>query len=103
MTHTLVQTDKLQKRLALTLSFSCLLLLALYIYFLSSSVTHVVMRTETVRATADLRSEVSVLESQYITAQHQVSATIASLEGYTKIDDKVFIDRSTPSLVLNTQ
>lgn len=73
-----------------------------YMYFLSASVMHVVMRKEVDREYASLASEVSVLEAKYIDVQHKVSEDIATLHGFTKTDTKVFIDRTTQSLSLRT-
>ena len=75
---------------------------ALYIYFVSASVVHVVMRKEINHEITRVSSSVGQLESQYIESQHAVSADIASLEGYRETDDKIFIDRTTTSLVLST-
>lgn len=73
----------------------------LYIYFVSASVTHVVMRQELNQEIAEINSHISQLESQYIEAQHEVSIDIASRNGYTKAEDKVFITRTPTSLVLS--
>ena len=90
-----------QKRIALTLISLCLALFALYVYFLSASVMHVVMRSQAVSDSSDLRSEISALEGKYIAAQYEVSNTIASLDGYHSIEKKIFIDRSTQNLAMN--
>lgn len=74
---------------------------ALYIYFVSASVVHVVMRQETDRDIARLNSYVGGLESKYIEAQHAISADIASLSGYVETDDKIFINRTKTNLVLS--
>jgi len=74
---------------------------ALYAYFVSLSVVHVVMRKEIDREKVELGSYVSQLESQYIDAQHAVSREIASHDGYKEADDKIFITRTRASLVLS--
>ena len=73
------------------------------IYLLSSSVMHVVMRTETNHSASELKSQISLLESDFIAAQHAVSQNIAYLEGYEHVNEKIFVDRNAPSLVFNTQ
>jgi cell division protein FtsL len=77
-----------------------LIVFSLYIYFVSMSVVHVVMRKEVNQQIATLSSAVSQLESDYIDAQHAVSDRIASLDGFSKTDEKVFINRQSASLVL---
>ncbi len=72
-----------------------------YMYFVSASVVHVVIRKEVGQEISVLSSYVSQLESQYIEAQHRVSADIANLKGYVVVEDKIFIDRTTTSLVLS--
>jgi uncharacterized small protein (DUF1192 family) len=71
-------------------------------YFLSLSVVHVVMRKETDQKISLLRSEISNLEASYIEAKHQISARVASLDGYENNQEKIFISRVEPSLVLNS-
>lgn len=90
-----------QKPLTATLGGVCLVLFALYIYFLSTSVLYVVARTDADLQMQTMRSEVSELEAEFITAQYAVSESIAQLSGYQPVDQKIFIDRGTPSLVLS--
>ncbi len=73
-----------------------------YMYFLSLSVVHVVMRKEADQKISLMRSEISNLESSYIEAKHQISAKVASLDGYKNNQEKIFISRVEPSLVLRT-
>ncbi len=77
------------------------MMLGLYMYFLSASVVHVVIRKEVNQDIVKLNSEIAELEAEYIFAQHRVSNRIATLEGYQEVDAKVFIDRTQPSLVLS--
>lgn len=103
MNRAIPQTIPLEKTLFVVLSSTCLLLFALYIYFISASVVHVVMRTEVSQEVTRIASEISELEGEYIEAQHRVSSDIASLQGYVETQDKVFIDRTPASLVLSTR
>ncbi len=73
----------------------------LYLYFLSASIVHVVIRKEINQDMVSVHTSISELETEYIDAQHNVSDQIALLEGYAPVTDKVFIDRSNPSLVLS--
>jgi hypothetical protein len=70
-------------------------------YFVSASIVHVVIRTETGQEMKKVSYEISLLEGRFIEAQHKVSADIASLQGYTQTSKKVFIDRTAPAFVLS--
>jgi len=97
-----VQKKQIHKeKLMFVALFSLLLsLAALYMYFLSATVLHVVMQTETDQEINAINSEISELESSFIIAQHKVSSGIASMEGYSEVSSKVFIDRAPDSLAL---
>lgn len=77
-------------------------MMVFYVYFLSASVVHVVMRKEVDKELTTLGSTLSELETEFIAVQHAVSADIASLRGYKVAEHKVFIDRSDTTLVLST-
>jgi hypothetical protein len=102
MNRVAAQKIHIEKTLFLGLAASLVLLFGLYIYFVSASVVHVVMRTQTNQEIADISTDISELEGSYIEAQHRVSAEIASLQGYREAKQKIFIDRSEDSLVLST-
>jgi hypothetical protein len=76
-------------------------LLASYMYFLSMSVVHVVLRKEVHKETRALESEIAALEAKYIEVQHQVSERIAAAEVLTETSEKVFVRRVPPTLVLS--
>lgn len=72
-----------------------------YLYFLNVSVVHVVMRKEAMQDVQGLKNQIALLETEYITAQHTIAAKMASVDGFTKESDKVFVSRTTvPNLVL---
>jgi hypothetical protein len=73
-----------------------------YMYFLSLSVVHVVMRKEASSQISNLRSEIANLEADYIEAKHVISARVASAEGFNQTENKIFINRNEGSLVLRT-
>jgi len=102
MNQAIPQQIHTEKAIFMTLATTCLCLFVLYIYFVSASVLHVVMRTEIDQEITVVASAISELEGKYIEAQHRVSSDIASLQGFTKTSSKVFIDRSKDSLVLST-
>lgn len=83
------------------LTSTLLCLVFAYIYFLSASVLHVVMRQEYQQTIKELTSNIGQLETQYIVAQHKLSADVANLDGYTTVEEKVFIDKSKSALVLS--
>lgn len=76
-------------------------LVTLYMYFLSTSVVHVVLRKEVMQKTSAIESQIAALEASYITAQHTVSNKMAALENFTQNDTKVFIQRNESTLVLS--
>jgi hypothetical protein len=69
-------------------------------YFVSASVVHVVVRKELDSEIAKTSSFVGTLEASYIEAQHSVSADIASLQGFSKTEKKIFIDMTTAPVAL---
>tara|TARA_B100000745_G_scaffold52942_1_gene31471 strand:+ start:271 stop:588 length:318 start_codon:yes stop_codon:yes gene_type:complete len=91
--------QKTEQKICIALATVLLGMFISYIYLVSASIVHVVIRTELNQEIQQVSSEISLLESEYIAAQHQVSQSIASLQGYTENSRKIFIDRSAPSLV----
>ncbi len=89
------------------ITVSCLGLLVVsvvaYMYFLSVSVVHVVMRKEVIQSINQLRSEIAFLESSYIEANHLISQQVATANGFNAVKDKVFIRSGGDDLVLKTQ
>jgi hypothetical protein len=102
ITHVKKQTIHIEKAIFIVLSSLCLSLVAMYMYFVSASVIHVVMRTEINQEITKLSSDISELEGKYIASQHRVSSEIASLQGYQETEERIFIDRNRDSLVLST-
>ena len=76
-------------------------LVFLYMYFLSMSVVHVVLRKEVMRSTSDVDSQIASLEASYIASQHKVSDKIAALGTFTETDSKVFVTRGPNAPVLS--
>lgn len=95
-----VTIAKRKEVIVLSLFGMIVVLVGLYIYFLSASILHVVIRKETTRTIAEVSSHIAVLEGRYIEAQHRVSDAVATLEGYEKPAEKIFVNRDEPSLVL---
>jgi hypothetical protein len=83
--------------------FACSLLVivaSLYMYFVSESVMHVVMRKEIDSEISDLATTIGQLDTAYIEMQHSVSSDIASLKGFKIAKEKVFIDKASDTLVV---
>lgn len=98
ITAKVIQSKKETWIMAMGACLCCLVVL--YIYFLSISVVHVVVRKEISHTIKREQSDIATLESAYMTAQHRLSNSVANLDGYAKASEKVYIDRSD-SLVLN--
>ena len=81
--------------------FSCLAVIGAYMYFVSLSVVHVVMRQEVDQEIRKLTTEVGALEATYIEKQHAVSSDIATMKGFVMADRKIFIDKGGDTLVLS--
>lgn len=92
-----------EKNLFFMMSTLFVCLLGAYMYLVSATVMHVVLQTEINQEVNRINSDISELENRLILAQHKVSSSIASLDGFTTINDKVFIDRTPDSLVLGQQ
>lgn len=90
----------------LTLSLLVVALVALvglYMYFLTMSVVHVVLRKEVNQERRLVESEIAELEARYIEAQHRVSEKIASLDSLAETNDKIFIERHSSPLVMQVE
>ncbi len=99
-----VKALKINNKIATTLCFSFFIFsIIAYMYFLSLSVVHVVMRKEATQQIGQMRSDIAFLETSYIEAKHQISAKVASLEGFSQNSAKVFISREEKSLVLRSE
>lgn len=79
----------------------CLLVVCAYMYFVSMSVVHVVMRKEVDTEIALLSTKISKLEETYIEKQHHLSTAIAEHRGFVIAEEKIFVDKSGVTLVLS--
>ena len=75
-------------------------LIILYMYFLSMSVVHVVLRKEINRSVSETSSQIASLEASYIASQHKVSDKIAALNTFTETSNKIFVTRGSNAPVL---
>ena len=77
-------------------------LACLYMYFLSMTVIEVVLQKEIKAEKNQLYSEISTLEAKYINQQHSMTNEIATLHGFEKTSEKIFIHRGKSSLILSS-
>lgn len=90
----------LELKLNISLLTLIVVLFVLYIYFVSASVVHVVMRMQINNEMQQTSTEISQLDTKYIALQNKVSNDIASMKGYTEITQKVFINRDSGNLAM---
>ncbi len=87
-------------RAVAVLGFIMVVFAVMYMYFLTASVVDVVLRKEATEQVKLVRSEIAQLESAYIDAQHTISDRVAALSEFTATSEKIFVDRTTPALVM---
>lgn len=77
-----------------------LTMFAAYIYFVSASVVHVIVRKEIDQEIVKANSRLSDLESSYIEAKDAVEVGLVDARGFAHTDERIFINRTPTSLVL---
>lgn len=80
---------------------ACILIIATYMYFVSMSVMHVVMRKEVDTQISLMGTTISNLEEAYIERQHNLSESIATHKGFVIAEEKIFIDKTEDIFVLS--
>lgn len=85
------------------LCFAVMMLLVMYGYFLSMTVVHVVVQKDYAYERSELTSKITMLESEYMVAQHHISERVTNSPDLLANENKVFISRTTPSLVLSSR
>ncbi len=73
-------------------------LCVLYMYFLSTSVVHVVISKEAETNIHKVNSDIAALEAEYMEIQNSLSREVVEQSGYISASKKIFIDRSNTSL-----
>ena len=72
-----------------------------YLYFLNLSVVHVVIRKEVMLDLQDTKNQIALLETEYISAQHKIVASMAAVSEFQEDQSKVFVMRgASANLVL---
>lgn len=72
-----------------------------YIFFVSASVVHVVVRKEIDQEIIKVNSRLSDLETAYINAKDAVGAKLVEARGFIYTDERIFINKAPTSLVLS--
>lgn len=98
-THTVVAYRDSSRHFYMALS-SLIIVVCLYMYFVSETILSVVMRKEIETHIAEASTEIGVLEAKYIELQHNVSGNIATHHGFVFSDKKIFLYRSDDTLAL---
>jgi len=83
------------KRALSFLLFFCVLFVALYGYFVSTSIINVLVRKEIERDTAVISSQVSELETRYLSLKNEITLTYASNNGFYAVEEKYFAVRTS--------
>lgn len=100
-THTIAYRD--ESRLFYMVLSLFVVVVGLYMYFVSSSVLKVVMLKEVDAQVADMGTRMSEIEEEYIEMQHSVSSDIATHKGFVVATEKIFIDKTADTLVMSTR
>lgn len=74
-----------------------------YLYFLNVSVVHVVMRKEAIQDVQELKNQIALLETEYITVQHTIAARMAAVDGYREDSEKIFVARTNAANLVLSQ
>lgn len=85
----------IERRLSLGFMVLLVVLLSFYIYFVGKSIINVVVREEVELKIAEVNSELSLLEYDYITKKDTINMTFAVERGFKSISKKTFINRGT--------
>jgi hypothetical protein len=75
------------------------LLIALYAYFLISTVATIALREEAALSIRQVSSEVSALEASYLEKKLGITRELASALGFTTVDEPTYVTRTTLSTV----
>ena len=90
-----ITTIALQKRVFWALMGLILCLFAFYGYFVSKSITNVLLREEVEENILAVHSEISQLEFEYLDRKNEVTLEFAYAMGFQDIEDKEFVARKS--------
>jgi hypothetical protein len=77
-----------------------LLVVAFYTYSVATSVLDVVVRQQSEKRAVAVRSEMAVLETELMAAQHAISQRLAAETTFTDVTPKLFLTRGHASVAL---
>ena len=88
-------TGAVQKRIFYGLLVLLLVLFGLYGYFVSKSITNVLLREETEQDILAVNSDISELEFKYLDQKNMINLDLAYEWGFSDISDKTFVTRAS--------
>lgn len=97
MKNKAAQIHTLERHMLALLFFSAVLLMTLYIFFVSSSIVNVVVREEIEQEIATIYSDVGELEFTYLALKDDITLELAYDLGFTDIVGKTFVTRKSLS------
>lgn len=97
--RTYIATLPLQHYALLLASCLTLLLAALYMYFLSVSVIHVVISRENEEKIHRVAADIASLEATYMEKKIEIASSIVGENGYVTANKKVFVNKGQTSVV----
>ena len=74
------------------------MMIALYTYFISSSVVSVVLRKELDVSIQETRGRVSTLETRYFARKEEITPALAHSLGFSDVSDRTFVERQSLSI-----
>lgn len=88
-----ITTIALQKRVFWGLIISMCMLVGLYGYFVSKSITNVLLREEVEQEIVATNSKISELEFAYLNEKNKINLSFAYAHGFTDVKKKEFVAR----------
>lgn len=88
----------LERRFVVFLGFGFLILSALYVYFLLSSIVHVVERQELRGQSSKASAEVASLEAKYLAHTEGITEAYARSVGFVAAQNEIFVKRPVVTL-----
>lgn len=98
MTRTRSISNKLhgiERRLCISFLMLLFVFLGMYVYFVGKSIVNVVVREEVELHIAEINSEISELELNYIEKKDAINMLFAEENGFKSVSKKTFINRGT--------
>ena len=83
-------TYALERRIFFLLSLALVVLISLYLFLITASVFHVMVRKESEQNIALLYSDISTLESEYLTRKGAIDLPMAAQLGFLPTGEKHF-------------